>query len=527
MMEGEPLAGLKTFGVGSAGGFRDMPYALVLALTVVAQADQPRPANPPSPADVVAALETAIADAITRAEPSVVAISRVKDGEGDETTAIRGRTPRPARRAVPPAALNPRLPGMVIGEPDEDNDDDLLSFDYGSGVVIGDGDQILTAYHVVKGASRLLVRASGHKKFDAEIIAADPRSDLAVIVPVEDDRRGRPGLKPLRLGDATKLRKGGFLIALGNPFNAARDGTPSATWGILSNTARRLEVSNVDDLQGEPKQLRHFPTLLQLDSKLNLGMSGGAVVNLKGELVGITTSLTSASGFDAQAGYAIPIDALTRRTIQLLKQGKEVEYGFIGISLTKAVPNRIQNVAPGTPADHAGLLQGDTIIGVGDVAVNDGDSLILAVNAAPVGDPVRLRVLREDREGEAREIEKTVILSKMPVGAAVIATNRPAPWRGLRIDYTSTLSFGTFTQDVLQAMAKGGVGVTEVITGSPADKVGIRRGQVITGVAQHPVTTPRDFYQAIANRQGPVTLTTDRGLVTLAPDDAGTGASGK
>ena len=115
----------------------------------------------------------------------------------------------------------------------------MVSFDYGSGVVIGDAGEILTAFHVVKGAERLEVRAVDSPGFEAEVLAADPRSDLAVIVPREIAGVASPRLKPLRIGEANKLRKGMFLLSLGNPFNAARDGRPSASWGILANIARR------------------------------------------------------------------------------------------------------------------------------------------------------------------------------------------------------------------------------------------------------------------------------------------------
>ena len=93
-----------------------------------------------------------------------------------------------------------------------------ISFDYGSGVVIGERGEILTVYHVVKGASRLIVRAAERQSFEAEIIAADPRSDLAVIAPIETPGRPVPKLKPIAVGDASKLRRGSFLVALGNPF---------------------------------------------------------------------------------------------------------------------------------------------------------------------------------------------------------------------------------------------------------------------------------------------------------------------
>ena len=164
----------------------------------------------------------------------------------------------------------------------------------------------LDGYHVVKGAKRLEVRAADHQAFEAEVIAADPRSDLAVIVPRELPGVAAPKLRPLPIGDASKLRKGSFLVALGNPFNAAH-GRPSASWGILANVARRL-LPTSDESGNRSLQLRHYPTLLQLDAKLNLGMGGGAVVDLNGALVGVTTAAASVAGFNAQAGYAIPMD---------------------------------------------------------------------------------------------------------------------------------------------------------------------------------------------------------------------------
>src|SRR3954454_3559621 len=155
------------------------------------------------------------------------------------------------------------------------------------------------------------------------------------------------------------------------------------------------------------KQLRHYPTMLQLDAKLNLGMSGGAVVNLKGELIGLTTNAANAGGFDAQAGYALPIDALARRAIDSLKQGKEVEYGFLGVELPRDNSNRIFAVHPGTPAGEGGLFPGDEVLSIGGIPVVDSDTLVMAVNAFSPGNPIKLRVLRE-----GLELEKTVVLSK-------------------------------------------------------------------------------------------------------------------
>ncbi len=474
---------------------------VLLTCVLLAWADPPpQPARPPadSPHAVVEALETALGEAIAKAELSVVAIARERSEEGDETIAVRGRA----------RDVNFRDPRLGMGRAGLLTPN-WVSFDYGSGVVIGDRGEILTTFHVVKGAARLVVRAAERQSFEAEILAADPRSDLAVIAPRELPGLAPPKLKPIALGDSTRLRKGSFLMALGNPFNAAWDGRPAASWGILANVARRLLPSE-DDQMKRAVQLRHYPTLLQLDAKLNLGMSGGAVINLKGELVGVTTAAASAAGFDAQAGYAIPMDAMGRRAVELLKQGREVEYGFLGIGLDEQGTNKVASAQSGTPADQAGLLMDDVIVAVNDTPVTDSESLMLAINTLPAGATVRLKILRR---GEP--LEKSVELAKYHVAGEVIATNRPTAWRGLRVDYMSMFPSTPFGFDLQSAMARGGVRVVEVEPGSPAAKVGLKRDQVITHVGDQRVRSPREFARAVKGLGGPVKLQTDLGAVTL------------
>ena len=480
-----------------------MPYLLLVVAAVLGGTDPQStpPSNPSSSSalDVVSALESTLVDAIARVEPSVVAIARDKNGKTEDTTAVRGRYEPPQRMVQDPQFGLRNFNNFNGFEPEQP---DYIASDYGSGVVIGDKGEILTTFSVVRGASRLLVRAMGTGDFDAEIIAADPRSDLAVIAPCEVAGRRRPKLQPITLGDATKLRKGNFLLALGNPFNSSRDGRSSASWGILANIARRLDSGHLE-YEPNKRQLRHYPTLLQLDSKLNLGMSGGAVVNLKGELVGLTTDAANAGGFGAQAGYAIPVDTLSRRAIEALRRGKEVEYGFLGIGLdSKYGSNQIASVNPGTPAGEGGLLVNDAVLSIGDLPVVDSDTLVMAVNAFTPGAPIKLRLRRE-----GREIEKSVVLSKLPVAGEVIATNRPEGWRGLRVDFVSTNMRNIRGNELLDAMARGGVIVSEVLPGSAADDAELKLGQIITAVEGQAVRNPSEFAKAINDRQGPVTLT--------------------
>jgi serine protease Do len=477
-----------------------------LALACVDPPPQEPKASASSPADVVTAIETVISDAIAKAEPSVVAIHRVKGENSQETQAVRGRKTagnlleRPQRFGLDG--------GRLVRFP-EQTDPNLISFDFGSGVVIGDKGQILTMYHVVKGARELFVRAADRQQFKAEIIAADPRSDLAVIAPIEGDAAEFPKLKPLAVGDAGKLRKGAFLISLGNSFNAARDGKPSASWGILSNIARKLEFLEVDDMMPTRRQLRlhDHPTLLQLDSKLNLGMSGGAVINLKGELVGLTTMAASPAGFDAMAGYAVPMDKLGRRAAETLKEGKEIEYGLLGIE-PDGPTNRVRGLSANSPAQGK-IVVNDEIVAVNDAPVIDFDSLILAVNGYSAGDLVRLKI----RHG-AEIIEREIVLAKYPVEGEVIVTNRPKLWRGLRVDYASTVNLRNFARDSFDS-PQPGVVVTEVEEGSRAAAAGIKKGQMIHKVDDKILRSPRDFNDAVAKLEGPVTLQTDLGPLTV------------
>ncbi len=445
--------------------------------------------------DVVASLETVLADAIARAEPSVVAIARDKAEDNPEnvTLAVRGRS---RKRIVD------RPNSLQLDSPSE-----KVSSDYGSGIVIGDRGEILTAFHVVRGASTLLVRAAGRQEFEAEVIAADPRSDLAVIVPWTRPGVPPPRLKPIAIGDALKLRKGNFLIALGNPFNAARDGQVSASWGILSNFARKIEPERTNWGAATQLLLHHYPILLQLDSKLNLGMSGGAVINMRGELVGLTTTAHSPAGFDLQAGYAIPIDRIGKRIIDLLKQGKEVEYGLLGISASDGT-NKVTHVQPNSPAGDGQLQVGDDLVGVNGIPISNFDGLILAVNSFSPGDAIRLTINRD-----GKTLERTVTLAKYPVEGEIIATNRPSAWRGLRVDYISLNYRGA--DSALNGKLTRGVIVSSVEEGTPAAASGLKKGQIIVKVEDQAVDKPRQFEEAVSNKTGQVSLLTDQGPVTV------------
>ena len=209
------------------------------------------------------------------------------------------------------------------------------------------------------------------------------------------------------------------------------------------------------------------------------------------------------------AGYAIPMDKLGRRAVETLKEGKEVEYGLLGIQADRNFTNRVCEVQPNSPAALGQLQVNDEIIAVNGTPVVDFDSLILAVNVYSAGDSVRLKIRRGDET-----IERTIVLAKFPVDGEVIATNRPKPWRGLRVDYTSTLNHRTFGPNFLDPIdgrrrrdrGRGRIaGRRRGAQERPVDPRVARTRSVPT----RPATSPRPS----PAHDGPVTLETDLGPV--------------
>jgi len=453
-------------------------------------------AQEPSGLQAAAALEKLLTESIARAEPSVVAIARVRREGPDET--IRPEFhPDPFQRR--PAPLRPPQP----------TDPNFVPTEYGTGVVVDRRGLVLTAYHVLREDSDYYVTVQDRKVYRAWVKAADPRSDLAVLA-LEGAQAASANLQPIVFGDGGSLRKGQIVLTLGNPYAMARDGQASAGWGIVANLARKPPPVPQDPAAAGKRTLHHFGTLIQTDAKLNLGTSGGPLVNLRGEMVGLCVALAAAAGYESSAGYAIPVDATFHRVLEVLKQGREVEYGFLGIQPVNLQPEevlaglrgaRADNVVRGTPAARWGLRNNDIITSVDGAAVHDTDALYLEVGKLAPQSIAHLGVLRS---GRPQTIDVT--LSKYPVLGKKIVTQRPEAWRGLRVDYPSAYVDS-------EQPARGGdlfvdeaVVVSEVEPGSPAAQAGARRGMLISHVDGKPVRTPQEFRAALADKAGPVEL---------------------
>ncbi len=457
-------------------------------------------------ADVLA-LQEAVHQSIERAEPSIACILvsrsekyRVRNLVQPEVPGKLGRFDlRSARMGV--AFTDPEY--QAIANLDLSNPD-IVPESYGSGVVLDDKEGlILTLAHVVRKAAKIYVRLPGNRGSWADIHAADPRSDLAVLRLLDPI----PNLKALKLGDGGKLRKGDFLLSLSNPFAAGfRDGSPSASWGIVSNLRRRSTglLSEMDRSDRSRLPLHCFGTLIQTDTRINLGCSGGALLNLQGELVGLTSALAGITGGETPGGFAMPLDGGLRRIIDVLRRGEEVEYGFLGVWLRspEKVPDgyvQIDNILPGGPAKRGGLRGegGDFILSINGTPVHTIDQLFLVVGMHLAGSTVRVEAANKP-DGPRRTC--TVKLAKYAVPGPIIASKRPPARGGLRVDWASTLS-------LRWRSIPDGVVIREVVPNSAADKARLQPDMVITRVNNRPVTEPAEFYREMGAANGPVELT--------------------
>ena len=467
------------------------------------------------------AIEQTLVDVIARCEKSVVAIARVTAGQARP----RISSMRLGNRFVPLRRV-PRLSGP--------SDPDFIPQEYGTGVVIDAAGLILTHYHVLGENDDHWVTTTDGKVYRARIQAADPRSGLAVLSIRATD------LVPIRFGDASRVRKGQIVIALGNPYAIARDGQASASWGIVANIARKagpLPHSEffVPDQTSKPT-LHHFGTLIQTDAKLNLGTSGGALVNLRGEMIGLTTSLAALAGYEQAAGYAVPINEAILRVIDVLKEGREVEHGLLGIRLggrlsrnlaadTKQQGVMVRSVMEGTPADHAGLRTGDFITHVDGQAVEDADTLMLKIGQLPAASTVSLRFRRREKVRD-KVYDVRVRLAKFPVeGPKFITKHRPS-WRGLHVDYATAVGNKQYRHHLRRGEIdrEGCILITQVDEPSPAWRQGLRPKMFISHVENRRVTDPTEFLKAVAGRQGDVrlklTLPSDQESVRTIPPDS-------
>ena len=378
-----------------------------------------------------------------------------------------------------------RFPGMPKTPRPETPRGDRRVVSQGSGFVFAARDglpsdkaYVLTNNHVVEDAETIRVKFQDGREYEARVKGRDPQSDVAVIE-IE-----ATGLSALPLANSSRLEVGEWVIAVGNPFGLSH----TVTVGIVSATGRTgLGINDYEDF-------------IQTDAAINPGNSGGPLVNLEGEVVGMNTAIFSRSGGYMGVGFAIPINLAKAIASQLIDTG-EVTRGYLGIviqQLTSGLAESfgieagegilIAQVSEGSPAEQAGLQQGDVIVAYRGEPVSDVGSFRNQVSLTAPGSREQLTILRD---GERKTLSVTI--GKLATeGQVAQGPAQSTDEIGLTVQTLTEQIAGQF-----DAEPGEGVVVTEVRTGSIAASAAIEPGTVILQVNRKPVTSAAEFTRAI------------------------------
>ena len=370
----------------------------------------------------------------------------------------------------------------------------------GSGVIVNADGYILTNNHVVDGASDVQVTLSDKRQLKAKIVGTDPRTDIAVLkIPTS-------GLSTVTLGDSAKAKVGDIVLAIGDPFGIGE----TVTMGIVSATGRR-------DLRLEGPE--GYEDFIQTDASINPGNSGGALVNTRGELIGINTAIISNGGGGNQGiGFAVPVNMARTVMEQILKSGK-VTRGFLGVGIQEVTPDLakafnlpsaegalVGDVTPDSPGAKAGLQKGDVITSLNGQKVSDYHDLRLRISQTAPGTPIKMDVYRN---GQKQQM--TATLAEFPEKAQA-AENSPQgespALEGVQVE--------NLNSDVIQQLnlpsGTHGVVITRVDPDSNAAETGLQRGDVIQEVNRKPVNNAEQFRAAVrAATNQPLLLLINRG----------------
>ena len=353
----------------------------------------------------------------------------------------------------------------------------------GSGVVMTPDGYILTNNHVVDGASDVSVTLADKREFKAKVVGTDPKSDLAVV------KIDATNLPCITVGDSSKVEVGDYALAVGNPFGVGQ----TVTMGIVSATGRsHLGIEDYEDF-------------IQTDAPINPGNSGGALVNDRGELIGINTAII-AHGSEGNQGIGFAIPANMARTVmqQIVEHGK-VTRAYLGIvpqDVTPAIAKAfgvkdergalVGDVSPDSPAQRSGLANGDIIREVNGKPVADSNALRMTISMMAPDSDVNLKVLRNGAERDF-----TVKLGELPTTEAAVRNNE----QGSSGSSLSGVSVQNLDADTARALKlppqTRGVVVTNVSPSSDAAEAGLQRGDVIQEVNRKPVTNTSQFEQAL------------------------------
>ncbi len=386
----------------------------------------------------------------------------------------------------------------------------------GSGFVFDDEGHILTNYHVVRDAEKITVvleKGDEEEEHEARIVGADRHTDIAIIQ-LTDAPKNMPKVP---LGNSDAMRVGDWVMAIGTPFGQLQG---TVTLGIVSAKGR----NDLNIVGGDAT----YQNYIQTDASINFGNSGGPLVNLKGEAIGINTAINpSGQGI----GFAIPINMAKSIMTELIAKGR-VRYGYLGIQLRELDAELaegmglniqkgivVESVQPNTPASKAGFQTGDVIVRYNGEDVRDDGKFRLKVAETPVGKTVPVVVMRSGKEEKVN-----VTVGERPDEDVVASAPTPESdaWLGLHVEDAQS---GQARRQYRLDRGEEGVVVMGVEEGSPADEAQLREGDVITEVYSHEVRNIEDYVtisKQLKERKDPIAFLVKRGrsttFVTVIPE---------
>ncbi|MEM7110476.1 MAG: Do family serine endopeptidase [Bacteroidota bacterium] len=369
----------------------------------------------------------------------------------------------------------------------------------GSGVLINNDGYIVTNNHVIDGADELEVTLHDNRSFSAKVIGTDPTSDLAVIKIQEED------LPYLSLVDSDKVKVGEWVLAVGNPFNL----NSTVTAGIVSAKGRSINIigSNLRRVPGDSVN-RAIESFIQTDAAVNPGNSGGALVNLNGDLIGINTAIASPTGAYSGYAFAVPSNIVNRVVEDLITYGV-VQRGWLGVTINSVNSEfarendlevdagaYISDISSKSGALDAGIKEGDVIIQADDIKVNNTAQLIGYIGSKRPGDVVKVQV---DRDG--REMTFDVTLKNRDGSTDIVEKTPENVFTVLGADLEDLDAKTLKRLDI-----KSGVRVTQIGRGQIQKHTDMREGFIITSVDGKPVKSKEDVQNILENKKGGVLL---------------------
>lgn len=366
----------------------------------------------------------------------------------------------------------------------------------GSGVIISQDGYIITNNHVVEGAEKLMVTLNNNKNYEAKIIGRDPSTDIAVLKIEETN------LPSILWGNSDDVRVGQWVLAVGNPFEL----TSTVTAGIVSAKARNINLLSERNRSEEVFPVESF---IQTDAAVNPGNSGGALVNVRGELIGINTAIASRTGAYAGYSFAVPTTIAKKVAEDLIEFGN-VQRAFIGVRIsdvteTQAKESGLKEVAgiyvnaltDGGAAAQGGIKEGDIILKVGDIAVKNVPQLQEQVTKYRPGDKVKVSVWRDEK------LQDVIVTLRNREGKAELEDFTAKA--EVSMDELGAQFVKPSSSEVQNLKINGGAKV-EAIGSGKLKSIGIQKGFIITKVDKETISSPEELKSALQGKSGNVLL---------------------